>query len=433
MEAIFPGTSSHGEDIPLTLSTIASVHGSDLAARLSEFLESSPDWNSAPETVSQQAWSAFLKHDVPLDARHFTQRCLEHNLTAFSRREELRQLDEERTAGLSTPVAWGSGDRYEEAHLYMEGIPADRVPDIERYKFFLFRSVYSTPFVQTVDVDVKSSMHGEINFPCFHKQVLATLDVAHGSTFVDLGSGCGKACVAAHLVCPFAVVLGVEVRSTLHNVACEVLDKLEALGCLRSDGYINFEHGDLLDFDRFCDFDVIFVSSGDFSDSHMRHIEDGCKHMKPEAYLISTKLVSSDCMEFLRKEQVRMTWDTGGVALHIYRKRTLSGFFSRIYDVLDSRKPGEVTKVQRMVSEAVEAAMTPNEDILFEKGTCATMWPCKEHVSVRFFRLLCDVRKGDTTAMFAAKLSNGTTSDQCEVFELSNPLLQLVPKWTPPG
>ena len=59
------------------------------------------------------------------------------------------------------------------------------------------------------------------------------MGLAPGATFVDLGSGVGKACVAAHLVFPFARVVGVEKRQNLVDAGNAVLDRMKELGLLR--------------------------------------------------------------------------------------------------------------------------------------------------------------------------------------------------------
>merc|ERR1711865_226537 len=184
--AIFHALSPDGSPVPLA--TITQVHGALLGHRLREFLASKPQSASAGPwlSVCLDHWLEFCSSQVPLDAQHFTRRAMEHHVSAHSAASA--QLAAKTSLGQSKGPAneshrWSAEDRYEESHLYVDGIPDDRVADIEDFKFFLYRKVYSTPFVQAIDVDTRSMQYGEITFSRFHKQVLTHLQIEHGSKF----------------------------------------------------------------------------------------------------------------------------------------------------------------------------------------------------------------------------------------------------------
>ena len=136
----------------LSMATIQRIHGASLASKLADFLRSGGD---GVETVTQEKWLEFVESSLQLDAQHFTIRCLEHNVLAAERREQERLVAERRAAANAKKHEWSADDRYEESHLYVDEIPEDRVVDILDFKFFLFRKVYTTPFVQVREAHVE--------------------------------------------------------------------------------------------------------------------------------------------------------------------------------------------------------------------------------------------------------------------------------------
>lgn len=68
--------------------------------------------------------------------------------------------------------------------------------------------------------------YGEIDLQSFADFIASlSLDQEH-SSFADLGSGTGKACLVAMLSGRFASVLGVEILESLHDVACQAHTRL---------------------------------------------------------------------------------------------------------------------------------------------------------------------------------------------------------------
>jgi len=73
-------------------------------------------------------------------------------------------------------------------------------------------------------LDIKSLTYSELDVPTVH-QLLNKVKRDHGplfegkGIFLDLGSGAGKACIAAGLLHPFQKVVGIETMQCLHNAA----------------------------------------------------------------------------------------------------------------------------------------------------------------------------------------------------------------------
>ncbi|CAM9408534.1 unnamed protein product, partial [Ectocarpus fasciculatus] len=63
--------------------------------------------------------------------------------------------------------------------------------------------------------------YGEIEFSSFFK-ILRKFRPTNGGKFYDLGSGTGKAVLAARLVCDFDCCIGIELLESLHSQAVEV-------------------------------------------------------------------------------------------------------------------------------------------------------------------------------------------------------------------
>jgi hypothetical protein len=115
-----------------------------------------------------------------------------------------------------------------------------------------------------------SLVYGEAAFPSFVavlRQYVPRLPTGGAGHFVDLGSGCGKAVVAAALAFDFASCTGIELLESLHAMAEEASARLvrvlaEASGAVlaRDLPAVTFVHGSFLDYD-WSRADVVFMNS----------------------------------------------------------------------------------------------------------------------------------------------------------------------------
>jgi len=111
--------------------------------------------------------------------------------------------------------------------------------------------------VEAAEMDatkMKGLTYGELNIKELH-EVLNIIKRDHGplfpkqGIFLDLGSGAGKACIAAGMLHPFEKVVGVEVLGALGDMATSALGKInEGIelpeGVELPAGYIEFVRGD---------------------------------------------------------------------------------------------------------------------------------------------------------------------------------------------
>jgi hypothetical protein len=70
----------------------------------------------------------------------------------------------------------------------------------------------------------KSLIYGEIDFHSFYR-ILRKINPKAGGNFYDLGSGTGKAVIAARFIRDFNRCIGIEILSGLHSHARKIIDR----------------------------------------------------------------------------------------------------------------------------------------------------------------------------------------------------------------
>eukprot|EP00753_Platysulcus_tardus_P015823 PLAT5299.3.p1 GENE.PLAT5299.3~~PLAT5299.3.p1 ORF type:complete len:288 (+),score=119.82 PLAT5299.3:45-908(+) len=166
----------------------------------------------------------------------------------------------------------------------------------------------------------KSLTYGEVDFRNF-AMVLRKLGVPAGSTFVDLGSGTGRAVFAAALVEDFAHCIGIELLEGLYNASQDVLSLWEAetkplLGLAGRRQHISFHRASFLDYDWSVG-DIVFANSTCFDESLMKQIADKAVAMRADSLFISfTKPLDSPAFDLLESKRYRMSWGMATVFIH---------------------------------------------------------------------------------------------------------------------
>ena len=142
--------------------------------------------------------------------------------------------------------------------------------------------------------------------------------------FVDLGSGAGRALLAAAEAFGFRRVLGIELMQG-YNAAAQLLLQLAEGGegegghhdaqvaanaaARRSD--VRVVHGDFLETPWADEADIVFASTTVFDEELMRDIAELAAGMRPGAVFISLdKPLPSDAFEIVACAQVFNTWGT---------------------------------------------------------------------------------------------------------------------------
>ncbi|KAG7389262.1 hypothetical protein PHYPSEUDO_010820 [Phytophthora pseudosyringae] len=179
-----------------------------------------------------------------------------------------------------------------------------------------------------------SFVYGEIAFVPF-KVVLDVLKRWHhvlnkpGGTFLDIGSGSGKAVFAAALLHDFDACYGIEVLEGLHAISQQVLQRWEktikptfALSMQKKRTRISFSQGDALAVDWPANVDVVFLNSTCFGErllySLARKLAQCCK---PGAIVITATHKLPDTQNFAELRQLTVTQETWGDATWYLHRR----------------------------------------------------------------------------------------------------------------
>ncbi|KAE9047716.1 hypothetical protein PR001_g310 [Phytophthora rubi] len=179
--------------------------------------------------------------------------------------------------------------------------------------------------------------------------------------FYDLGSGTGKAVIAASLVHPFDQAIGIELLEPLVHCAEK---RKAALGkmktpLLKTD--INFITGSLLT-TKWEDGDVVFCHGTCFNDKEWAQISLQAEKLKQGAFFISTThVLRTGLFEVVKSVNFAMSWGTATVYIHRRRKigrwaaQMLRGGHSTRTDLLQQQQ-------QSSNQEKEEGKATPASD-----------------------------------------------------------------------
>ncbi|KAG1694188.1 hypothetical protein DVH05_021844 [Phytophthora capsici] len=179
-----------------------------------------------------------------------------------------------------------------------------------------------------------SLVYGEIAFVPF-KVVLDVLKRWHhvlqkpGGTFLDIGSGSGKAVFAAALLHDFDACHGIEVLEGLHTVSQEVLQRWEklikpnfALSMQKKRMRISFTQGDALVVDWPANVDLVFLNSTCFGERLMFALARKLAHCcKSGAIVITATHKLPDTQNFAELRQLTVTQEAWGDATWYLHRR----------------------------------------------------------------------------------------------------------------
>lgn len=169
----------------------------------------------------------------------------------------------------------------------------------------------------------RSLASGEILFASF-SNLLGELDVGPEEHFLDLGSGVGRAVVAAALLFPRWMSAGIEIRPSLHQAAMSVKTRLP----LNVSDRVHFENGDLFEC-SWHEASVILINSTGFEDDLMLRVAAKLKDTAAGtlAITLSQPLSPSHSADSampvggfacLIQTAYRMTW--GNATAYVYRR-----------------------------------------------------------------------------------------------------------------
>lgn len=179
-------------------------------------------------------------------------------------------------------------------------------------------------------------IYGEIDYDSFAMALQKIFDIygqpgvgasgeegvlqSRGGIFYDLGSGVGKAVVAAACLYNFDVCCGIELLEELHKGAKEVQAIYDSKGKNELerayDTVVEMRQGDMLDKEvkSWSDGDVVFMNSTCYDDKLMTKLAHLAVEMKRGSFVItlSKKLPSKD-FQICEYEMHDMSWGTATV------------------------------------------------------------------------------------------------------------------------
>ena len=156
----------------------------------------------------------------------------------------------------------------------------------------------------------KSLNYGEIDYYAFYDSIAILKQFGIKKTndmiFYDLGSGTGKALVAARLIHDFSKIHGIEIMESLYNEGNKCIEEfnnkiLTALNLNTSSNLITSELGSLLDID-WSDGDIVYCNSTAFDQNLMELFSQKASCMKSNSILITyTKPINNNEFDIVGK------------------------------------------------------------------------------------------------------------------------------------
>lgn len=166
-----------------------------------------------------------------------------------------------------------------------------------------------------------SLTYGEIDFKSFFL-ILQRFSSTRGRTFYDLGSGTGRALIEARLLCDFDECIGIEILSSLHKKAVEVVNGFDqsrfrdVLSVSVPSKDVKVFEGSILE-DDWSDGDFIFANSTCFSLDLMDSISKVGEKLRPGSIFVTfTKALTSKAFEVLEQVRLKMSWGPATVYIH---------------------------------------------------------------------------------------------------------------------
>ncbi|MFA6427513.1 MAG: hypothetical protein WCW16_03670 [Candidatus Magasanikbacteria bacterium] len=170
-----------------------------------------------------------------------------------------------------------------------------------------YTAAYASP--QRLKSPDRPLTYGEILLDSFFEMFRDIPLTAQHKVFYDLGSGIGKAVLAAVLLGNFEKVCGVEILTDLHKIATGVLsdfiDESPTLFPSRKETKVILHNGDFFSY-NVSDADVVFIQSTCFGEELMAKLSEKLSSLKPGSIIITA------------------TYDLPGFSVYASKKYTMS-------------------------------------------------------------------------------------------------------------
>ncbi len=161
--------------------------------------------------------------------------------------------------------------------------------------------------------------YGEI-IPKEFSRMLKEVDPQKGEVFYDLGSGTGKAVIAAALLFPFSKVVGIELLDDLYDASIRVTERLKREVSTQEIPLpeVKFIQSDFLNSD-FSDADIVFAHATCFHEAQFRELLPKFEGLKKGArLLLVSKPIALESFEYIQSSEHPFSW--GRATLHSYKK-----------------------------------------------------------------------------------------------------------------
>lgn len=162
-------------------------------------------------------------------------------------------------------------------------------------------------------------VYGEATFHGF-SSLLDSLDIPVGSTFLDLGSGTGKALAISYLTQPFSKVIGIEYLENISDTATHLMNALSH--ALKKISAPTAQSWEIIRGDIFVDplplAQVIYIASTCFSDRQMLTLSKRLALYDSGTTVISlSKNIEHIKIAYLKSEPLECSWGTS--VAHLYQ------------------------------------------------------------------------------------------------------------------
>ncbi|MSU75404.1 MAG: hypothetical protein EXS55_02745 [Candidatus Magasanikbacteria bacterium] len=163
--------------------------------------------------------------------------------------------------------------------------------------------------------------YGEITWDTF-LDIMAEVQYRNNhKIFYDLGSGLGKAVIAAAMLGNFTHVLGVELLTELHHAAKKILFRFNKtarphLAAHNRGVVVDYIHKDLFDHD-WSDGDVVFMQTTCFNESLMERLEEQAENLKPGSLVVTlSKYLRNPSFKIITQKKYPFGWGEATVFIH---------------------------------------------------------------------------------------------------------------------
>jgi SAM-dependent methyltransferase len=131
--------------------------------------------------------------------------------------------------------------------------------------------------------------YGEVDVEAFGNFVKALPSTHANGVFLDLGSGSGKAVLAAAFDGTFSSCIGVEIVAPLHSLATQALERAREIDAKKA-SKVSFVQGDMFAKEELCRLaDVVLVTCTLFTDEMMVHLDEAVDELiRPGTIVITT-------------------------------------------------------------------------------------------------------------------------------------------------